>query len=175
MNSISINFLLLTSSFFIFSAVTVVKADPEKKNNTTPTVRFCYECTSVLHPGCADGYEGSDKFPHEGKLKYNYSRDCSTSDNLPFTEEGKPKPVAVGCRKILQEVDSKTRVVRECAYTKSDGADEVSGLKRTGNQGVRLFYYQCPRDYCNGANSQSAAFFLLSFFLPFILALAARW
>jgi len=174
MNSLLINFLLLASSSFLILAYA---ADEKKNTTTTPTVKFCYECTSVLHPGCADGYEGSDKFPHEGKLKYNYSKDCSAKDLLPFVEEGKPNPVAVGCRKILQEVDGKTRVVRECAYNKPDGSsDEVSGLKRTGNQGVRLFYYQCPRDYCNGANSQfSKSFLLFSFFVPLILALVARW
>jgi len=173
MNSILINSLLIASTFLVFSASA---ADEKKPNQTTPTVRFCYECTSVLHPGCADGYDGSEKFPHESKLKFNYSKDCSSEDLLPHTEPGKPKPVAVGCRKILQEVDGKTRVVRECAYTKPEGADEVSGLKRTGNAGVRLFYYQCPRDYCNGANSKhSAAFLLFSFFLPFVLAMVARW
>lgn len=167
MNSIFLISIAIASSFLIFS----VEADEKAKNATT--VRRCYECTSVLHPGCADLYEGSEKFPHAGKLKYNYSKECSLPELQPYREPGKPAPVAVGCRKILQEVDGHTRVVRECAYTLPDGADEVVGLKRTGNQGVRLFYYQCPRDNCNGAARQSLTLF--AFLAPLVLALVTRW
>jgi len=153
--------------FFVYSV------DGQKNVSATPTVHRCYECTSILHPGCADAYEGDDKFPHEKVLKLNYSRNCAEDDLLPYYDPKGPKPVAVGCRKILQEVDGKTRIVRQCAYNKPDDTDEVSGMKRTGNQGVRLFYYQCPRDYCNAASKPN--FILL---LPFVFVfafVASRW
>lgn len=147
----------------------------EQKNETAgPTVRYCYECTSALHPGCADAYEGSEKFPHEKLLKVNYSRDCTLPEHQPHVEPGQKPPRAVGCRKILQEVEGKTRVVRECAYTKPDDGDKVDGLKRTGNQGVRLFYYQCAKDYCNTAPQKNTISIFLAIFSTFFLFFLAR-
>jgi hypothetical protein len=164
------NICLFLASIFFISTTFVDGA--EKNDSLAPTVRFCYECTSILHPGCADEFEGDTKFPHEKVLKYNYSRSCSDSDLLPYHEPGKT-PRAVGCRKILQEVDGKTRIVRQCAYTKPDDTDEVSGLKRTGNQGVRLFYYQCARDYCNSATKTTTTA-IFSIILTVIFAFVVR-
>uniref|UniRef100_A0A915HYI8 Uncharacterized protein n=1 Tax=Romanomermis culicivorax TaxID=13658 RepID=A0A915HYI8_ROMCU len=56
---------------------------------------------------------------------------------------------AVGCRKVIQEVDEKPTIIRQCAY----GGENVNGLKRIGNKGVRLYYYQCDKDECNGAQT----------------------
>jgi hypothetical protein len=49
---------------------------------------------------------------------------------------------AIGCRKVVQEVDGITQIVRECAYSGID----VENLKRTGNKGIRMFYYQCSNN-----------------------------
>jgi len=162
----NIGFVLL-SIFFVSTIVVLV----DGAENVT--VRYCYECNSILHPGCADGFEGDNKFPHEKVLKYNYSRACSDSNLLPHTKKDDPPPRAVGCRKILQEVDGKTRIVRQCAYTKPEDSDEVNGMKRTGNQGVRLFYYQCARDYCNSA-TKSVGLVILTIILPVIFAFVVR-
>jgi len=174
--SIDMNSIFLISAILAGTCLIFSDADQEKKDATAPPrVNTCYECTSARDPGCADEYEGSSKFPHEGKLKFNYSRNCADPDLLPYYRPGEPVPVAVGCRKILQEVDSNTRVVRQCAYQAPDGAYEVSGLKRTGNQGVRLFYYQCARDYCNGATRHNAAYMIFAFCASVISALVMRW
>jgi len=162
--------ILLLSIIVSLSSVVLA----EQKNETGPTVRFCYECTSAMLPGCADDFERSEKFPHEKVLKFNYSRDCTLEAHMPFTPEGQKKPRAVGCRKILQEVEGKTRVVRECAYTKPDDGDEVNGLKRTGNQGVRLFYYQCAKDYCNSAQKNSISSIFMAIFSTFFLFFLVR-
>lgn len=167
------------SSIFVvlvsLGALARVGAADQQKSNTT-TVRQCYVCTSAISPACADVYNNDNKFPHEKIVKEDFSRDCSSPDLIPYYDkDAGEKPLqAVGCRKILQEVDSATRVVRQCAYNAPEGVDEVNGLKRTGNQGVRLFYYQCSKDNCNAATSTGAILFV-SLFVPVILALIARW
>jgi len=163
--------ILISAS--IIGSVFGADQTPATKNDTKPAIRSCYTCTSVLHPGCADSYEGSDKFPHEKVLKVNYSSLCAEKNNTPYTPPGQTPPKAVGCRKILQEVEGKTRVVRECAYTMPDEGDEVNGLKRTGNQGVRLFYYQCAKDYCNKVDKiriENSIFVFFAIILPTIFA-----
>lgn len=66
--------------------------------------------------------------------------------------------VAKGCRKTMQYIDvvadGEPRIIRECAYT----GENVDGQKRTGNKGIRMYYYQCnDSDNCNGAMTTLAS------------------
>jgi hypothetical protein len=77
----------------------------------------------------------------EGKWKKTCRKFAAGNQNK-FAE-------AVGCRKIIQEVDDGTRTIRECAYSGGD----ANGVKRTGNKGIRIFYYQCSGEGCNGSTA----------------------
>ena len=68
-------------------------------------------------------------------------------NSLPATQNKFAE--AVGCRKIIQEVDDGQRTIRECAYSGGD----ANGVKRTGNKGIRIFYYQCSGEGCNGSTA----------------------
>jgi hypothetical protein len=49
---------------------------------------------------------------------------------------------------VDESVEKDVRVMRECAYT----GENVEGQKRTGNLGIRMYFYQCDKeDNCNGA------------------------
>lgn len=82
----------------------------------------------------------------------------------------------VGCRKIEQEgftgfiktkifwfynnfnlVEGAITVVRQCAYE----GDEIKQLKRVGNKGVRMFYWQCTDDKCNAAGNVAASLLVI--------------
>ncbi|VDM64109.1 unnamed protein product [Angiostrongylus costaricensis] len=88
---------------------------------------LCYQCVSS-----SDDQEDCDKSDLE-KLK-PFIKAC------PVLEEGSYKgSKAKGCRKIIQTVESKRSIIRECAYS---GA-VVDGQKKTGNWGINMYYYQC--------------------------------
>ncbi|EPB80865.1 hypothetical protein ANCCEY_00067 [Ancylostoma ceylanicum] len=58
----------------------------------------------------------------------------------PRLEEGTFKgSEAKACRKIVQTVETKKSIIRECAYS----GDVVDGQKKTGNWGINMYYYQC--------------------------------
>uniref|UniRef100_A0A915HTB6 Uncharacterized protein n=1 Tax=Romanomermis culicivorax TaxID=13658 RepID=A0A915HTB6_ROMCU len=93
---------------------------------------------------------------------------------MPKDTTGKLKfERSVGCRKIIQNVDGNVSVVRECAYS----GGKMHGMKRMGNRGVRIFYYQCETDRCNAAKTSaptglaSIAVLFLSLLLPVLMVL----
>ncbi|KAK6034727.1 hypothetical protein COOONC_27766 [Cooperia oncophora] len=97
-------------------------------NSWTPCAQYkCYQCIST-----SDNQE-----------------DCESSDtdklkpfikNCPVLQEGTFKgSQAKGCRKIIQTVESKQSIIRECAYS----GEVVDGQKKTGNWGINMYYYQC--------------------------------
>jgi hypothetical protein len=110
-------------------------------------VRNCYTCNSAEDPDCDGEYD---------KMSWKkFESDCSTQEAAPKTP-GTWTPV--GCRKILQEVNGVFRTVRQCAY----GGDNVDGFKRTGNEGVRMWFYQCSDgNFCNSGPATVASLTLL--------------
>lgn len=159
-------------------AVALVNAAEEKTTSDMKPVDRCYVCVSTNDTECGDSADGNTKFQKDDqRIKDKFLKTCTDPEVVPYYLKDKPESErkAKGCRKILQEVDSKTRVVRQCAYKVPDPFEgDVQGLKRTGNQGVRLFYYQCHSDACNGASTTTGAV-LLSLVLPAIAFLLARW
>lgn len=63
--------------------------------------------------------------------------------NCPVLSDGSLKgTAAIGCRKISQNIEGSSSIVRECAYS----GENVDGHKKTGNHGIKLFYYQCENE-----------------------------
>ncbi|VDL80631.1 unnamed protein product [Nippostrongylus brasiliensis] len=99
-----------------FLAATLVSAD-----------YHCYQCVST------SDNESDCEESDPAKLK-QFIKTC------PPLKEGTFKDsAAVGCRKIIQTVESRVSTIRECAYS----GEPVSGLKKTGNWGINMYYYQC--------------------------------
>lgn len=126
----------------------------------------CYECVQGVDEGCADPFSNETQVPV----------DCSSEKARPYVAKNEHRDdlkysMPIGCRKILQEIDDKTHVVRQCAYS----GENVNGLKRVGNKGVRLFYYQCTGSKCNAAPATKVnpASVLLPLFLLFSMAAVA--
>lgn len=127
----------------------------------------CYVCVEGVDDNCAD--------PFNKVKNTEYLKPCNEpGDHRPKGHRFNESSLAVGCRKINQEVDDKTHVVRECAYS----GEPVQSLKRTGNKGVRLFYNQCKEHGCNSAPpttmSLAEAKTLLAIIFSIVLAFVIR-
>lgn len=147
--------LSLPTLICVISMCFLKVASVEKENNN----HHCVTCVEGIHPGCGD--------PFDTQYIDRYTTDCSLSHNRPDTNENEHRDEykykdksPVGCRKILQEINDKIHVVRQCAYS----GENVNGLKRTGNKGVKLWYYQCDdAKHCNGAiRLNSISFFFIA-------------
>jgi hypothetical protein len=136
-------FLVVVCVAAAFAAEEDVPAD-----RSTPI--HCVNCNSAVEgeEWCADSDEVAAKItdsPNDPAV----SKQCSESP----IEGAEWK----GCRKTMMYVnnvdDGALRIIRECAYT----GEDVDGQKRTGNKGIKMYYYQCSdADNCNGAISVAA-------------------
>lgn len=88
----------------------------------------CFQCTSNENPSCTVNDAGALQ---------SFKKSCD-----PLTDGSYKGNAAIGCRKITQSVEGVVSTVRECAYS----GDNVEGLKKTGNHGIQLYYYQCVNE-----------------------------
>ncbi|KAL7738098.1 hypothetical protein ACLKA6_006445 [Drosophila palustris] len=113
------------------------------------TALMCYDCNSEFDPRCGDPFE-----PYSiGEVN------CSKQEPLEHLKE-KYKPML--CRKTVQKIYGKTRIVRGCGYIPDERTDKEC-IRRSGTHDVSATYCACTKELCNGAASQK----------PLILALAA--
>ncbi|XP_034477503.1 uncharacterized protein LOC117784019 [Drosophila innubila] len=117
------------------------------------TALMCYDCNSEFDPRCGDPFE-----PYSiGEVN------CSKKEPLEHLKN-KFKPIL--CRKTVQKIYGKTRIVRGCGYIRDERTDKEC-IRRSGTHDVSATYCACTKDLCNGAiigaTSQK----------PLILALAA--
>jgi hypothetical protein len=139
-------FVVVVCVAMAFAAEEAVSAD-----RSTP-IR-CVSCNSAVagEEWCADTDEVLSKIEKEPSV----SQQCTES---PIKDaEWK------GCRKTMQYVDKvddgAVRIIRECAYS----GEDVDGQKRTGNKGIKMFYYQCSdEDNCNAAITTTAGSILMT-------------
>ncbi|KAK6766797.1 hypothetical protein RB195_026213 [Necator americanus] len=114
----------------------------------------CYQCVSTNdNESDCDGSDLEKLAP--------FVKPCQT------LEEGTYKgSEAKGCRKIVQTVETKKSIIRECAYS----GEVVDGQKKTGNWGINMYYYQCENtgsEPCNGTRHP------LTTVISLVLSLAA--
>ncbi|BFG04221.1 uncharacterized protein DMAD_03237 [Drosophila madeirensis] len=117
------------------------------------TALMCYDCNSEFDPRCGDPFE-----PYSiGEVN------CSKQEPLEHLKD-KYKPTL--CRKTVQKIYGKTRIVRGCGYIHDERTD-VECVRRSGTHDVAATYCSCTKDLCNGGNSLTAPWMILP------LALAA--
>uniref|UniRef100_A0A1B6KW31 Uncharacterized protein n=1 Tax=Graphocephala atropunctata TaxID=36148 RepID=A0A1B6KW31_9HEMI len=105
----------------------------------------CYHCNSAYDPRCGDPFD-----PYSlGKINCSMQAQL---EHLPFME-----PMV--CRKNVQKVYGKIRVVRSCGYIEDPDRDGRECVKRSGTHDVHMLYCACKGDICNHAtlNSPSTA------------------
>lgn len=110
------------------------KVGEEKK----PEKLICYECNSLYDERCADPFN-----PYS--LGYV---DCNLKDPPRHLNETFRKPIL--CRKTVQKVDGKIRVVRGCGYV-PDKRDDKECFMRTGTHNVHVTFCACKSSFCNAA------------------------
>ncbi|CAH1101157.1 unnamed protein product [Psylliodes chrysocephalus] len=117
------------------------RLDLEQKGNSLQ----CYDCNSEFDPRCGDPFN-----PYTIGI-INCS-DRATPEHLvdPFDPDQKLKPTL--CRKMVQKVQGKTRVIRTCGYIQ-DKHDDKNCFRRTGTKDVEIFYCSCTRSLCNDGNT----------------------
>ncbi|PNF30589.1 hypothetical protein B7P43_G06131 [Cryptotermes secundus] len=93
----------------------------------------CYQCNSAYDPRCGDPFDS-----------YSLGQvNCSMKPPLEHLTQLK----ATMCRKIIQKVNGKIRVVRGCGYV-SDISSR-SCIQRSGTHDVQVQYCSCKGDLCN--------------------------
>ncbi|KAI5733026.1 hypothetical protein M8J76_006754 [Diaphorina citri] len=99
----------------------------------------CYQCNSAYDPRCGDPFDP-------------YSLGTVNCSLLPIPENllHKEYQTPVICRKIIQKIYSKRRVVRGCGYITEERDD---CYRRTGTFDVDSTYCACKGDICNGSPS----------------------
>ncbi|KAF6208266.1 hypothetical protein GE061_016720 [Apolygus lucorum] len=99
---------------------------------------LCYQCNSEYDPRCGDPFD-----PYSlGTVN------CSLIEPLDHLQGMKAKI----CRKNVQKVYGKIRVVRGCGYLEDSYLDATKCLYRSGTHNVFATYCSCTGNLCNGSN-----------------------
>ncbi|EDW79736.1 UPAR/Ly6 domain-containing protein crok [Drosophila tropicalis] len=124
------------------------------------TALMCYDCNSEYDPRCGDPFE-----PYSiGEVN------CSKQEPL---EHLKDKYQPMLCRKTVQKIYGKTRIVRGCGYIPDERTDGEC-IKRSGTHDVAAIYCACTGELCNGANSMMSSQYVLISGLTLLLMLLTR-
>ncbi|ALC41023.1 CG6329 [Drosophila busckii] len=103
------------------------------------TALMCYDCNSEFDPRCGDPFE-----PYSiGEVN------CSKQEPLEHLKD-KFKPML--CRKTVQKIYGKTRIVRGCGYIPDERTDREC-VRRSGTHDVSATYCSCTKDLCNAATA----------------------
>ncbi|XP_077289647.1 UPAR/Ly6 domain-containing protein crok-like [Arctopsyche grandis] len=95
----------------------------------------CYQCNSGYDPRCGDPFD-----------PYSLATiNCSLKQPLDHLSED----TAVLCRKTIQKVYGKFRVIRECGYITDKEHDNKACVRRSGTHDVFAWYCSCTSDLCN--------------------------
>ncbi|XP_075215111.1 UPAR/Ly6 domain-containing protein crok-like [Lycorma delicatula] len=102
----------------------------------------CYQCNSEYDPRCGDPFD-----PYSlGTVN------CSIQPPL----EHLPELTPTICRKNVQRVYGKIRVVRGCGFIEDENKERAC-IQRTGTHDVFMNYCTCKGDLCNSAVSLTSS------------------
>lgn len=105
--------------------------EPEEKKSI-----ICYKCNSANDPNCGDPFEP-------------YTLGVVNCSLVPKPEHLDQNVTATICRKSVQKVYGKIRIVRDCGYIEDSNTDKEC-LKRSGTHDVQVHYCSCSKSLCNG-------------------------
>ncbi|XP_013099971.1 uncharacterized protein LOC106082165 [Stomoxys calcitrans] len=120
------------------------------------TALMCYDCNSEYDRRCGDPFD-----PYSiGEVN------CSKQEPREHLKDKVP----VLCRKTVQKVYGKVRIVRGCGYIRDNSTDDGTCLKRSGTHDVQAIYCACTTDLCNHATSTLNNNNYLIHLMPYTLA-----
>ncbi|KAH1003892.1 uncharacterized protein LOC109534372 isoform X1 [Dendroctonus ponderosae] len=118
----------------------IVYTSEDYWKNETPLQ--CYDCNSAYDPRCGDPFN-----PYSiGIVNCSEQKPPEHLINPELHPNQRLKPTV--CRKLVQKVEGKKRVIRECGYIMDD-RDDKSCPRRTGTKEVEVFYCSCTKPLCN--------------------------
>ncbi|KAL1518340.1 hypothetical protein ABEB36_001977 [Hypothenemus hampei] len=114
--------------------------------HSNPSLLQCYDCNSEYDPRCGDPFN-----------PYSIGVVNCTEQKIPehlIDHENANKTIVkpTVCRKLVQKVEGRKRVVRECGYL-PDKYDDKFCVRRTGTAHVEVYYCACTTSLCNKASS----------------------
>nr|ATU82913.1 secreted Mys2-like protein [Pristhesancus plagipennis] len=134
--------------FLIFINFGGSLAESSNSDESIPNHILCYQCNSAYDPRCGDPFEPFSL----GKVN------CSLLSPLEHLPDIRPTI----CRKNVQKVYGKVRVVRGCGYLDDEYLDGKC-LYRSGTFNVLAQYCSCRGDLCNTGNKHGLVTALLFF------------
>nr|CAD7591164.1 unnamed protein product [Timema genevievae] len=129
------SFLLVSKKPFVPLQFHSFSARTANSLNRRQSIR-CYHCNSEYDPRCADPFDAYSL----GDVN------CSMRPLLEHLQDYQP----IICRKTVQKVYGKVRVVRGCGYIEE--TSDRGCIRRAGTHDVMANYCSCKEDLCNAAN-----------------------
>lgn len=118
----------------------------------------CYDCNSEYDPRCGDPFD-----PYTlGQI------DCNERHPL----EHLPGSNATLCRKLVQKVGTKIRVIRTCGYIEEAGRDDKACVSRSGTHDVNVLYCSCKSSLCNAGPPAPRLSSMELLMLPVVIVVA---
>lgn len=135
-------------SLFLVTILANVDSSQIDQTSVEPVPISCYACNSEYDPRCGDPF---DPFSI-GIIN------CSLREPLEHLPNEKPRI----CRKNVQKVYGKIRIVRGCGYIE-DQYKDAKCLHRSGTFNVYARYCSCSGNLCNSAEQVTSALLLIAF------------
>ncbi|KRT84868.1 hypothetical protein AMK59_1208, partial [Oryctes borbonicus] len=105
-----------------------------------PKKLYCYECNSLFDPRCGLEFD-------------NYTIALVDCSQKPRPQHLPTHYVPSVCRKSIQRVQGRIRVVRGCGYIEDHAHDDGTCFIKTGTHDVHITHCSCTHNACNRGHS----------------------
>ncbi|XP_050315119.1 uncharacterized protein LOC126749472 [Anthonomus grandis grandis] len=120
----------------------------------------CFDCNSEYDPRCGDPFDNYT-------IAFVNCSEIKPPEHLLNPEQMQQNQILkpTVCRKIIQKIEGRTRIIRECGFMQ-DKRDDKECIRRSGTKNVESIYCSCTKSLCNDGTSVRPVLYAL--FLNFI-------